>query len=85
MIHARKDYDRIQDPEGLIPEDEPVFLIRGQDIVGPEVLRYWADLHVANGGEQNLAAAVDEHATLMEKWQAEHKKKVADAPEEVLR
>jgi len=31
MIHARTDYDRIQDPAKLIPDDEPVFLLRGQD------------------------------------------------------
>lgn len=30
MRHARPDYDRFQDPAGLIPEDE-VILIRGQD------------------------------------------------------
>lgn len=31
MKHARPDYNRIQDPAGLIPEDEPVFLFRAQD------------------------------------------------------
>jgi hypothetical protein len=30
MKHARDDYNRIQDPAGLIPEDEPVFLLRAQ-------------------------------------------------------
>lgn len=30
MLHAREDYNRFQDPEGLIPDDEPVFLLRGQ-------------------------------------------------------
>lgn len=32
MKHAREDYNRIQDPAGLIPDGEPVFLIRGKDI-----------------------------------------------------
>ena len=32
MKHARSDYDRIQDPDGKIPANEPVFLIRGQDV-----------------------------------------------------
>lgn len=27
MLHARKDYMRIQDPENKIPQDEPVFLL----------------------------------------------------------
>lgn len=31
MIHARDDYNRIQDPAGKIPADEPVFLLRAQD------------------------------------------------------
>jgi len=42
MKHARQDYNRIQDSEGLIPEDEPVFLLRGQDTVAPGVVRFWA-------------------------------------------
>ena len=33
MLHARKDYnERIQDSANLIPDDEPVFLLRAQDI-----------------------------------------------------
>ncbi len=39
MKHARKDYDRIQDTVGKIPENEPVFLIRGQDLAAPAALR----------------------------------------------
>ena len=34
MIHARDDYNRIQDPAGKIPADEPVFLLRAQDELG---------------------------------------------------
>ena len=52
MFHARKDYNRIQDPENKIPEDEPVFLLRAQDIVAAEVVRYWAYLHTARGGDE---------------------------------
>lgn len=26
MLHARDDYNRIQDPENKIPENEPVFI-----------------------------------------------------------
>ena len=36
MKHARSDYQaRIQDVAGLIPADEPVFFIRGQDKAAP--------------------------------------------------
>jgi hypothetical protein len=40
--HAREDYNRIQDSAGLFPDDEPLFLIRGQDMAGPETLRQYA-------------------------------------------
>jgi HSP20 family protein len=36
MQHARDDYDRIQDPSGLIPDDEPVFLQARSARVGQE-------------------------------------------------
>jgi hypothetical protein len=32
MKHAQAKYDRIQDLSGRIPNTEPVFLLRGQDI-----------------------------------------------------
>lgn len=43
MKHARDDYDRIQDPAGLIPEDEPVFLFRAQDRFAAEALDRYAE------------------------------------------
>lgn len=43
MRHARSDYeDRIVDLEDLIPEDEPVFLLRGQDRHAPPTLEAYA-------------------------------------------
>jgi len=39
MKHARPDYDRIQDPAGLIPKYEPVFLLRGQDKLAWHVVK----------------------------------------------
>ena len=41
MKHAREDYNRIQDPAGKIPENEPVFLLRGQDKFAPATLEFW--------------------------------------------
>ena len=40
MIHAREDYQRIQDPEGKIGEDEPVFMVRAKDKLTPSVMRH---------------------------------------------
>lgn len=76
MIHARKDYDRIQDPDGVIPLDEPVFLVRGQDPVGYLVVREWAQLHaeaaLAAGASpqdiQPLMNAIHIHTTKMQLW-----------------
>ena len=78
MRHIRGDYDRIQDPENKIPEYEPVFLIRGQDVCGPETLRRWADLNEQKGGDPLLSLAVKKQALTMEMWQLSVKAKVAD-------
>lgn len=80
MKHARPDYDRFQDPAGLIPEDEPVFLIRGQDKAGPATLRAWADYAALVGAKQDIIDVVLGHADAMECWQADHAAKVPDLP-----
>jgi hypothetical protein len=89
MKHARRDYDRFQDPEGKIPEDEPVFLIRGQDVVAPAVLRYYAECAMDVGADKELVDAVEKHADLMDEWQrsigAGGNAKVPDADKAVLR
>ncbi len=79
MKHARADYDRIQDPAGLIPEDEPVFLIRAQDKVASAVLIFYAERARKAGASQELVDKVLEHAALMERWP---KHKVPDLPKE---
>lgn len=68
MKHARPDYNRIQDPDNKIPEDEPVFLIRGQDMVSGDAVRAWADLNINSGGDPELSKRAREHAKLMDKW-----------------
>lgn len=44
MLHARKDYNRIQDPLGIIPDNEPVFLLRGQDALTIPVMTRYCEL-----------------------------------------
>ena len=78
MKHARDDYNRIQDPDGLIPEDEPVFLIRGKDRAGPAALRAWAKEAKAVGAHGNIVGRALTQADRMEAWQAEHGWKVPD-------
>lgn len=84
MLHARPDYNRIQDPEKLIGEDEPVFLLRAQDRLAPATLRYWASMTYKEGGTFGLMKRVLDHASLMETWQAKNGSKVADITPEQL-
>lgn len=78
MIHAREDYNRIQDPENKIPEDEPVFLLRGQDKFAPELLLRWAAKLRLNEGQVNMAIMVENHAQKMIEWQKKVKIKTPD-------
>ena len=76
MIHGREDYNkRIQDSEGLIPADEPVFLIRAQDQVGADVVDHWVDRHLEEGGDEDIAEVAKEVACKMRAWP---NKKAAD-------
>lgn len=77
MRHARPDYDRIQDPAGLIPKDEPVFIIRAQDVSSGDAVRAWADLNDANRGDPRASNLAREHADQMDAWPI---KKPADLP-----
>lgn len=78
MRHAREDYNRIQDPEGKIAEDEPVFLLRAKDITAPDTLRWWAHNLAACGGDGKLVQLALDHANLMDKWQGENPCKLPD-------
>lgn len=74
MKHARSDYNN-DDLTLRIPDDEPVFLIRAQDIVSGDAVRAWANLHDLAGGDPELSRLAREHARLMDEWP---KKKRAD-------
>ena len=80
MKHARTDYDRIQDPAGLIPEDEPVFLLRGQDLTAPNTLEYWANRVEALRGNPEIVQKARHHASAMRSWQEKHGGKIPDLP-----
>lgn len=81
MKHAREDYDRIQDPAELIPDDEPVFLIRGQDRFGPAAVRAWAMFAKLGGCRADIVRAAECQAEEMERWQCEEFGKLPDMPE----
>ena len=86
MKHARADYNRIQDPAGLIPEDEPVFLIRAQDAIAPMILRHYAVEAHRVGASRELCEATLNQANEMERWQRERSaRKTPDMPAPVER
>ena len=74
MIHARKDYQRIQDPLAAsdkgkgIPKDEPVFLTRAQDPLFITMLTIYAALAKAFGCDARLVQTVIAHRELAELW-----------------
>ena len=82
MRHARPDYEHIQDSTGKIPADEPVFLVRGQDVCAPATLRAWADEAEKQGANQDIIDLVRSQAITMEEWQAENHSKIPDLPKE---
>ena len=76
MKHARPDYDRIQDPavndssllsEGATPigREEPVFLLRAQDVTAPTVVDFWASIQP----NSDIATLAYQQANAMRKWQ----------------
>jgi hypothetical protein len=80
MKHAREDYNRIQDPENIIPADEPVFLLRGKDICAPTAIQAWADDAERHGAAKNIVDAARNHAEVMKQWQADHECQIPDMP-----
>lgn len=88
MKHARPDYEgRFLDlgnpdrPDHKIPEDEPVLLVRGQDLAAPATARAWADENDRLGGDAEMSRLVREHADRINEWQQETGRyKLADMP-----
>lgn len=70
MKHAREDYNRIQDPEGKIPVNEPVMLFRGQDELFEEVCVFYAAKLLERYGARKakMANVVLQHAILAKDW-----------------
>lgn len=81
MIHARKDYQHIQDPTGKIGEDEPVFLLRAKDRTAPHLVRMWAAAQRQNPKvDPEVIRTAEQHARDMEAWQEKNSYKWADLP-----
>jgi hypothetical protein len=69
MRFTREDYNqRIIDTADRIPENEPVFLLRAQDVYAPSTLRYYAKL-LEEDGNSEMAEELRNHARQMVVWQ----------------
>ena len=68
MKHARSDYDRIQDPAGLIPDDEPVFLLRAQDKLAWHIVKIYSYCAELAGASPELVQKCRDHAAKMKAW-----------------
>jgi hypothetical protein len=78
MKFTRDDYNkRIVDTAGKIPAEEPVFLLRAQDIYAPSTLRYYAKL-LEDAGNSEMAEELRAHARQMIVWQKSVKVKKPD-------
>jgi hypothetical protein len=82
MKHARDDYQRIQDPAGLIPDDEPVFLLRGQDALACKTVMFYASLCQSHQAPE-IAAKALAHAERMAAWPTQKLPDLAPADQQV--
>ena len=85
MIHARKDYDRIQDPSGKIAEDEPVILFRAHDALAPVMIAKYVELLRMHHAEQHMIDTNIVHELRMRQWQRINRCKLPDMPEDACR
>jgi len=86
MKHGRSDYnERIRDSAKIIPADEPVFLIRGQDLAGPAGVEAYALLAEIAGASKEVVDGCRLQAEAMKHWQKMHPSRTHVAGREFLR
>jgi hypothetical protein len=85
MKHLRADYDRFQDPEGKIPDDEPVFLLRGQDPSAGFAVHAYAVSAAAHGADPEMVARIKDWSKLMKAYAERAQHGPPDVPDGMLR
>lgn len=87
MIHARSDYDRIQDPEGIIPEDEPVFLLRAKDDLFIPTVAHWLTLLELYNGDPTSINCIRGFIDKAIEWREKnnHLTKLPDMPRDAAK
>jgi hypothetical protein len=66
--HGRADYAGIQDRDGVIGADEPVFILRAQDELAAALVVEWAERYLQRGGGIELHRQAMEVAVEMRSW-----------------
>ena len=59
-------------------DTEPLFTLRGQDWIAPEIIREWAFRSLKMGSPIDKVDGARRIADAMENWQVTHDRKVAD-------
>jgi hypothetical protein len=72
MLHNRLDYQDIQDPQGRIGADEPVFLLRARCPIAAATVAHWADLAEQAGFGVEYVASARRWAQAMDTWNQDH-------------
>jgi hypothetical protein len=61
-----------------IADDEPMFLLRAQDMLAPEIVREWAYRAQCEGSPIEKCDEARSCANAQEQWQIAHRRKVPD-------
>lgn len=85
LLHDALAYRGKPPYEPIIPDDEPVFILRARDVNGPDAVRFWANCTERHGGDSATTERVRRWADEMEAWGEANGAKVADTPSELLR
>lgn len=73
------------DAQPIIPEDEPVALLRGQDPIAWQAVEAYCDIAEEQGVQADLVEALRLHAAEMREWCERVGHGLPDAPSNVLR
>lgn len=86
MRHARSDYDeRVQDAARIIPDDEPVFLLRGQDPAASGAVLAWANEAERLGTAPATVERIRRWAAEMKAYAERRRHGAPDAPPGTLK
>jgi hypothetical protein len=59
-------------PVAGVGDDEPVFVVRAQDVLSPRLLRIYRELCAVAGSPPRHLDGIGESVTAFESWQAGH-------------